>query len=154
MLAIFVQRRRAHAAQFAARELWLHNVRRVRRAFRGARAHERVQLVNEQKDLALAGDDLLEKRLEPVLELTAILRAGNHRAEVHRHQPLVLERLRHIAAHDAPGQSLGDGRFAHARLADEHGIVLGPAREHLHDTADLLVPADHRIDLPLARQGR
>ena len=63
VFAIFVQRRRAHAAQFAARELRLHDVRRVARAFRRARADERVQLINEQNNLPLARGDLLEKRL-------------------------------------------------------------------------------------------
>ena len=53
VLAIFVERGGADGAQFAARELRLHDVRRVRRAFRRARADERVQLVNEQNDLAL-----------------------------------------------------------------------------------------------------
>ncbi len=42
VLAIFVQRRRAHATQFAARELRLHDVRRVRRAFRRACADDGV----------------------------------------------------------------------------------------------------------------
>ena len=40
VLAVFVERRRAHAAQFAARELRFHDVRRVRRAFRRARADD------------------------------------------------------------------------------------------------------------------
>ena len=37
------------------------------------------------------------------------------------------------------------------RLADEHRVVLRPAREHLHHAPDLLVPADDRVDLALAR---
>ncbi len=40
VLAIFVERRRADAAQFAARQLRLEHVRRVRRAFRRARADD------------------------------------------------------------------------------------------------------------------
>ena len=153
VLAVLVQRGGADGAQLAAGQLRLHDVRRVRRPLRRARADQRVQLVNEQDDLALAGNDLLEEGLEPVLELAAILGAGDHRAQVHRHQPLVLEGLRHVAADDAPGQPLGDGGLAHARLADEHRVVLGAARQHLHDAADFLVAADDRIDLALARQG-
>jgi hypothetical protein len=154
VLAVFVERGGADAAQFAARELRLHDVRRVRRAFRRARADDGVQLVDEQNDLAFAGGDLLEERLEPVLELAAILRAGDHRAQIHRHEPLVLEGFRHVAADDAPGQALDDGGLAHAGLADEHRIVLGAARQHLHDAADLLVAADDRVDLALPRQRR
>ena len=154
VLAIFVQRRRADAAQFAARELRFHDVRRVRRAFRRARADERVQLVNEQNDFAFAGDDLLEKRLEPVLKFAAIFRAGNHRAQIHRHEPLVLQRFGHVAADDAPRQTFGNRRFAHARFADEHGIIFRAAREHLHHAADFLVAADDGINLALLARAR
>ena len=38
-------------------------------------------------------------------------------------------------------------------LADEDGVVLGAAREDLHDAADLLVAADHRIELLRPREG-
>ena len=48
------------------------------------------------------------------------------------------------------GQSFDDGRLPHAGLADQHRVVLGAPAEHLDDTADLLVPADHRIELAAA----
>ena len=53
---------------------------------------------------------------------------------------------------DPLGQSLDDGRLADAGLADQHRVVLGPAREHLDHAADLLVAADHRVELALAGQ--
>ena len=73
--------------------------------------------------------DLLEHRLEALLELAAELGAGDERAEVERDEALVLEALGHVAVHDALGEPFDDGRLAHARLADEHGIVLGAARQ-------------------------
>ena len=96
--------------------------------------------------------DLLEHRLEALLELAAELRAGDQRAEVERHEPLVLEAFGHVAVHDALREPLDDGRLADAGLADEHRVVLRAAREHLDDAADLLVAADHRIELSLARR--
>ena len=53
---------------------------------------------------------------------------------------------------DALGQPLDDGGLAHARLADEHRIVLGAAGQHLHHAANLLVAADDRIELAVARE--
>ena len=53
---------------------------------------------------------------------------------------------------DAPRQPFDDRRLADARLADEHRVVLRAARQHLDDAADLLVAADHRIELALARE--
>ena len=117
-----------------------------------ARAHDRVQLVDEQDDPALRRLDLLEHRLEPVLELAAVLGAGDQRAEVEREQALVLDALGHVALRDALADALDDRGLADAGLADQHRVVLGAAREHLHHAADLLVAADHRVDLARARE--
>ena len=65
---------------------------------------------------------------------------------------LFLQPFGHVAADDALGQPLDDGGLADAGLADEHRVVLGAAREHLDDAADLLVAADDRVELALARQ--
>ena len=64
------------------------------------------------------------------------------------------EALGHVAAHDALGEALDDGGLAHAGLADEHGVVLGAPAEHLDDATDLLVAADDRVELALARRRR
>ena len=58
----------------------------------------------------------------------------------------------HVARHDLQRQPLGDGRLAHAGLADEDRVVLGAADQHLHDALDLVVAPDHRVELALARQ--
>ena len=110
-----------------------------------------MQFINEENDLALTGGDFFEEGFEPFFKFPAILRAGHHAAEVHADDAFVLQRIRHVAGYDAPGESFGDSSLADARFADEHGIVFRAAAEHLHDTADFLIASDHRIDLPLAR---
>ena len=152
VLPVLVERRRADRVQLAAREHRLQHVRRVHRAFGRAGADDGVQLVDEEDDLALRVGDFLEDRLQPLLELAAVLRAGDERAHVERDDPLVLQPFRHVAAHDAAGEPFDDGGLADAGLADEHRVVLRAAREHLDDAADLLVAADDRIELALARQ--
>ncbi len=112
-------------------------------------ADEGVQLVDEQHDVA-AGLDLLEHLLQALLEVTAVAGAGDQRAEVEAVDLLVLERLGHVAAHDRLGQALHAGGLADTRLADEDGVVLGAARQHLHDALDLLLAPDDRVELALA----
>ena len=51
-------------------------------------------------------------------------------------------------------QALGNGGLADARLADEHRVVLGPARQHLDGAADFLVAPDHGIELARPRLCR
>ena len=40
-----------------------------------------------------------------------------------------------------------DGGLAHAGLADQDRVVLGPATQHLDDPTDLVVSADDRVEL-------
>ena len=81
VLAVLVERRRADRLQLAAGERRLEDRRSVDRALGGARADEIVELVDEQDDVAALGD-LLHHLLQALLELTAVLRAGDERREV------------------------------------------------------------------------
>ena len=151
VLAVLVQGGGADAVQLAAGEHRLQQVGGVHGALGGPGADDGVQLVDEQDDLPVRVGDLLEHRLQALLELAAVLGAGHQRAQVQRHDPLVAQALGHVAAHDALGQPFDDRRLADARLADQHRVVLRAPAEHLDDAADLLVAADHRVELPAAR---
>jgi hypothetical protein len=150
VLAVLVERGRADHAQLAAREQRLDHVAGIDRTFGTAGADDRVQLVDERDHFAVGVGDLLQDRLEPLLELAAVLGARDHRADVERDHSLVTETVGDVALDDATGESFDDGRLAHPRLADQHRIVLGAARQHLDDPADLLVAPDYGVDLPRA----
>ncbi len=150
VLAVLVERGGADHAQLAARQHRLDHVAGVDRPLGATGADDRVQLVDERDDLALAVGDLLEDGLQPVLEFAAVLGPGDHRADVERDEALVAQPLGHVALDDASRQSLGDRGLADARLTDEHRVVLGAAGEDLDDAADLLVASDDRVELALA----
>src|SRR4029079_17918910 len=103
-----------------------------------------------QHDVAALGD-LLHDLLQPLLELAAVLRAGDERSEVERVDLLVLQELGHLVRRDARGEALDDGGLADARLADQHRVVLRAPREDLHQALDLGLPADDRVELALGR---
>ena len=124
-------------------------LRRVDRALGRAGADDRVQLVDEEDDLALGVLDLGEHGLQPLLELAAVLRPGEQRADVERPDALALQALGHVAGDDPLREPLDDRRLADARLADQDRVVLRPAREHLDHAPDLLVAADDRVELAL-----
>ena len=65
---------------------------------------------------------------------------------------LSLQVLRHVAGDDLLRQALDDRRLADAGLADDHRVVLGAPVEDLHHALDLVVAADHRVELALARR--
>ena len=146
-LRIFVQRSRADRPQFAARQRRLQHVGSVHRAFRRARAHQRVQLVNEQNDLSVGFGDFLQHRFQPVFEFAAVFRAGDQRRKIERNDALRLQHFGHVAGNDAACKAFDDRRFAHARLADQHRIILRAPRQDLHHAPDFFVAPDHRIEL-------
>ena len=82
VLAVLGEGGGADAAQLAARQRRLEQVGGVHRALGGAGADQGVQLVDEEDDLAVGVDDLLDHRLEAVLELAAVLGAGDQRPHV------------------------------------------------------------------------
>ena len=53
----------------------------------------------------------------------------------------------HVAVDDPLREALDDRGLADAGLADQDGVVLGAAREHLDHAADLLVAADDGVEL-------
>ena len=148
VLAVLVERRRADRLQLAARERRLEDRGGVDRALGGARADEVVELVDEQDDVAALGD-LLHHLLQALLELAAVLRAGDERGEVERVDLLALQQLRHLVRGDPLGEALDDGGLADAGLADQHRVVLLAAREDLHHALDLGLAADDRVELAL-----
>jgi len=104
--------------------------------------------------LALRLCDLLQNGLESLFELSAVLGTGNEGAEVETDEALVLQRLGHVASDNALGEALDDRGLADTGLADEHGVILGAAAEHLDDATDLLVTTDHWIELAFAGELR
>ncbi len=153
VLAVLVERRRADRLQLAARERRLEDRGSVDRALGSAGADEVVQLVDEQDDVAALGD-LLHHLLQALLELAAVLRAGDERRQVERVDLLVLQQLRHVRVRDPLGEALDDGGLADAGLADQHRVVLRAAREDLHDPLDLRLAADDRVELAVGGELR
>ena len=110
-----------------------------------------MQLVDEDDDVRVVGQ-LLHDRLEALFELAAILRAGDDQRDVERENPLVGEEVRHVAVDDLLCEPFDDRRLPDAWLADQHGIVLRAAAEHLLHALELVLAADQRIELVLHRR--
>jgi hypothetical protein len=93
VLAVLVQRGGADAVQLAAGQGRLEHVARIHGALGLAGADHGVNLVDEQDDPALLLGELVENRLESLLEITAKLRAGEQCTQVQRQDALVPQPL-------------------------------------------------------------
>ena len=145
VLAVLVEGGRADALQLAARQRRLEDVGGVDAPSGGARAHEHVDLIDEQDRVARAVSSsmtfLRRSSNWPryMVPATATRRRAQH--------ALVAQRLGHVAVDDALGQAFDDGGLADARLADQGGVVLGAPRQDLDDALDLLLATDDGIEL-------
>jgi hypothetical protein len=143
---------RADALQLAGRQRRLEQVGRVQRAAgRRPGADQGVDLVDEQNRVRVVLERL-EHRFQALLEIAAILGAGEQGAHVQRVNIGFAEDFRHIAFDHLARQALGDGGLADAGLADQQRIVLAPAAQGLDDALQFLVAADQWIDLALQGQ--
>ena len=145
VLAVLVERRRADALQFAAAERRLDDVTRVHRALGGTGTDDGVQFVDEQDDVARAAD-FVHHRLDALLELAAVLGAGDHQCEVERDDFFIAQQFGDVAARDFLRQTFRDGGLADTGLAEQHGIVLRAAAEHLDDAFDFVASADDGVE--------
>ncbi len=145
------RRRRANAADFAARQRRLQDIGGIERTFGRTGTDQRVKLVDEHDDVRVLGE-LLHDRFQPFLELTAILGAGDDERNVEGEQPLVGEEMRNIAVDNLLREPFDDGRLADTRFADEDRVVLRAAAEHLLNTLDLDVTPHERVELILHRR--
>ena len=103
VLAVLVERRRADALELAARQRRLEDVGGVDGALGRAGPDERVQLVDEQDGVVRVAQ-LLDDLLEPLLELAAVLGAGDERPDV--------EGQRRACSAGCPGTSPATIRWA------------------------------------------
>ena len=148
VLAVLVEGGRADDPDLAPAQGRLEDVGGVHGALGGAGAHDGVQLVDEEDDVAVLLH-LVQRVFDTLLELAAVLGAGHHTAQVKAQKLFVQQLLRHIGGGNALGKAFGDGGLADAGFADQYGVVFGAAGEDLHHTLDLLVTADDRVKLAL-----
>ena len=136
-------------AQLTARQGRLEQVGGVSLAGRSSRANERMGLIDEKDDGRRRRLYLLDRLLEPVLELALDTGSSLEQAEVEGAQNDVAKRGRNIALGNPQRQPLDDRGLAHARLARENRVVLPAADQDIHDLPNLGLAADHRVNLSL-----
>ncbi len=153
VFAVFLKRRRADDLNLPAGKRGFQDVGGVHRAFGVAGAHQVVDLVDEQNDVAL-GLHLVQKPLDAAFKLAAELRSGHQRREVQQVDFLFAEHRRDPALRDAEGEALRHGRFADAGLADQARVVFRPAAQNLDHARDFFLAPDDGVNLARPGLGR
>src|SRR5262249_59015266 len=82
LFLVFVERGRPDAIQLTGSEGRLQKIRSIHSAVGLSGANQRVHLVDEKDAPAVRGYDLVEHRLETLLELTTVFGASDQRPHV------------------------------------------------------------------------
>ena len=138
---------RRDGAQLAAGQRRLEQVGRVALPGLPAGADHGVRLVDEQDDRRGRGLDLVDHRLQPVLELALHAGTGLQQRQVERADGHVAQRRRHVALGDPQREALDHRGLADAGLAGQDRVVLAPPGQDVDDLPDLGIAAQHRVDL-------
>ena len=147
VLTVLIQSGRADAVQLATGQHRLQHIAGVHSSVGLACAHNQVQLIDEEDDLALALPDLLQNGFQTLLKFAAVLGAGHQRAHIQGKYLLVLQTLRYIAPHDTLCQTLHNGGLADAGFTDQNRVILGLTGQNPNHIPDLRVTTDDRVKL-------
>ncbi len=153
VLLVFVQGGGADAMQFTASQFGLEQIAHVHRTFGLAGSDYIVDFIDEEQGVSLVFLQFVQYRLEPLLEFAAVFGPGDKAAHVEAVNLLPLQGFGHVSPHDALGQAFDNGRFPHARLSHQHGIVFGFTRENPDYAPDFLLAPDNGVELPFAGLG-
>ena len=85
-----------------------------------------MKLIDKEQDVS-AVDYFCNDPLDPLLELSAVLRSCHHARHIQRHDTLAAHRLRHFFIYNPLCQPLDDRSLADTRLTDQAWIVLRAA---------------------------
>ena len=107
-----------------------------------------VEWISSMKRIGIGRlDERVDDGLEALLEVAAEPRAREQRTGVEREDFGALEHIRNVLVEQPRRQAFGERGLAHARVADEHRIVLAAAAEDFHRALKLVGPADQRVEL-------
>ena len=146
VFAVLIESRGADHTKLAACEHRLEHVGGHYGTFPTARTHQGVEFVDEGDDATVGFVDFLENGLESFFEFASEFRPGDERRKVERNDLFALQAVGNITGDDALREALDDGSFTDARFTNQNGVVLGSAREHLGNAADLGVPPDNGVE--------
>ena len=144
--AVFLQCRRTDHLQLSPAKGRLEQIGRVDCALGAACADDGVHFVDKQDDAAAAAD-LDQDIAHALFKLAAVFRAREQVRHVEAVELFPAQRLRYVAAGEPLGQRLDDCGLADAGLADERGVILAAAAEHLHELGKLRLAAHDGVHL-------
>ena len=152
ILAIFVDGGCPNALEFTTGKSRLKDVARIQASFGTARAHNRMEFIDEQNNGTVDTLKFRNESLHAFLELSAVLGTGHHGGHIERHHTLVHQEFRNLLLDNLLSEPLDNRRLTDTRFADERRVVLLAAAKNLDQAFNFTATADNRIEFSLLRK--
>ena len=146
VLAVLIQSGCTNGLQLTTSQLRLQQGSCVNCTFCCTCTNKSVNLIDEQDDVA-ALVNLLENLLQALFEVTTVTGACYQRTQVKRVNLLVLQGLWNLAINNIESKTLDNSGLTNARFTDKNRVVLGAARQHLHDALNLRLTSNDWVQL-------
>ena len=153
VLAVFINRRRTDALEFATGKRRLENVGSIQAAFGTARPHNRMQFVDEKNHRVADALEFHNQPLHAFFELAAVLGASHHGSHIERHDALVRQQVGNFLLSNLLRKALDNCSLAHARFTNKRRIVLLAAAKNLDQAFNFGFAADNRVQFARARHS-
>ena len=112
-----------------------------------------MDLIDKEQDILRLGH-LTDHIFDPLLELAAVFGSCNHSGEIQDHHAFSADRIRNVTGSNELGEAFDHSCFSHTRFSDETRVVFCSSAQDLDHAADLLLPADDRIQFSLFCENR
>ena len=149
MLAVLIQGGGTNGLEFTTSQQGLQNTGSVNSSFCCSCAHQGVDLINEDDDVA-SRTNLFGDFLQTLFEVSAVATTRNQGTQVQGVELLVLEGFGNVTFDNGLGKTLDHGRLSHTGFTDQDRVVLGTSRQNLHDPFHFALAANHRIEFSIA----
>jgi len=106
-----------------------------------------MDLIDKKDDAPFVLGNFLEHGFQALFEFAPVLGTCQQTGHVEHQHALVTQGFGDLAIDDTLSQPFHNCCLAHAGLANQHRIVFAASLQNLDGAADLIIAANHRVEL-------
>ena len=144
-VAIFVERGGTNALYRAPSQCRLHNIGRIHATRCATSANDGVYLVDKDDDVGIIFN-LFKQSANTFFKLSAVFSASHHARHIQTNNAFIEEHRRGFAFGNELSQPFNDSTFAHARFANDDGIVLFSSTKNFCYAQNLPFSTHHGVE--------
>mmetsp|Transcript_436 Transcript_436/g.587 ORF Transcript_436/g.587 Transcript_436/m.587 type:complete len:218 (+) Transcript_436:1583-2236(+) len=144
MLTIFIERCSTNQSKLTTCKHWFEKIGCIHCTISFTSTKHQVNLINKQDHFSLSLFYFFQQAFQTFFKLTTVFGTSNERAHINRDETAI-EIFWNITTHNTLCKTFNNRSLAHTWRAYQYRVVLCTSREHLNNTSNLFITANHRI---------